>query len=281
MNRTSFKGLGSLKHLLLSWNRICTVDYHLLEDLPLLKTLDLSGNVIQQTNADIVGPYVNLRSINLGRNIIENITQNAFFVAFLPGLRSLYLSYNKIQSFDVNPSDFNTSLEILDLQINYLENIFQITFIQAVLPRLKVLKLSNGLIKETDLGLLFHSGIILETLWLQGNRIKQIPRCIFDKIIQVPNVNLGYNMITIQYSITNKSCSHTSQDEGVHCLQNRHSGLYLQSNRIGFLNKGLFVSSSKFKSLHLDNNDIKEIETGCFCGLSCLEDLNLDDNEVG
>lgn len=167
-----FATYNALKYLDISHSKL-----HKIADftfsLPLLSEIDLSANELISLSANIFNGAVNLRTINLSRNMISIVEPETFIN--LRSLEDLNLSHNHLtnNSFDrsgidwIDGMDSLTSLDLSYNQLAYFDFMPYQTF--AGLANLEVLNLRSNRI-TIDYGA-FSSNHHLKTLDLSYNNM--------------------------------------------------------------------------------------------------------------
>uniref|UniRef100_A0A1I7XKR4 Ig-like domain-containing protein n=1 Tax=Heterorhabditis bacteriophora TaxID=37862 RepID=A0A1I7XKR4_HETBA len=109
------KGLAYLETLILSENKIRSVDENILDTLPLLRRLSLARNRLRSVVA-LAGQPSRIISLDLRHNEIQHIDAQAF--SLLPQLIQLDVAHNKLQSLPQNLFARNENLAALKLHRN-------------------------------------------------------------------------------------------------------------------------------------------------------------------
>uniref|UniRef100_A0A3Q1IWS2 LRRCT domain-containing protein n=1 Tax=Anabas testudineus TaxID=64144 RepID=A0A3Q1IWS2_ANATE len=159
----SFKGLWSLKILLMFNNSIQTLQPEFLEKL------DLSFNRLRWLPQDFSQGLVSLLELQLGHNLLQHLDSAS--LGDFENLRKLDLSYNRIQAIDVRAFNSLSRLSLLNLEGNRL-NVLK----DGLLSRqqsMKVLLLSHNNISKIETEALTPLRS-LTLLSLRGNRLEHI-----------------------------------------------------------------------------------------------------------
>uniref|UniRef100_UPI003AAC9C14 podocan n=1 Tax=Centroberyx gerrardi TaxID=166262 RepID=UPI003AAC9C14 len=231
----AFEGVPALKRLYLDRNLLESVPTDLpasLEELrldnnplsmmseaawarcPGLLVLSLSnnslGNGSESLPSAVLAPLGNLRTLNLDGNQLASVPLG------LPlSIKELYLRGNLIQRFRGGAFNGTSELVVLDLSANRLTN--------------------KGLLRESLL-----NATHLESLNLEGNRLKQVPR------------HLPLSLKTLN----------------------------LEGNLISSINKATFLTLSNLEHLGLARNKIFRVAPGAFRTLPVLHQLDLCHNTL-
>lgn len=139
MNRIDenlFKGLSSLKELILEANQIEEIHPNAFQDLTNLETLYLSRNKLTRIDENIFKGLSNLYLLIVNNNEINEIDEFAF--SDLSNLGRLDLSHNMIEQLGSNVFRNLTKLQFLTLHNNQLFSIDSKTF-KYVRPKLILL----------------------------------------------------------------------------------------------------------------------------------------------
>ena len=174
--------------------------------LPLLDTLNLSGNILDlQVNSTSIEPKTTIPSL---RTLVLNgcgVTwpQALTLALYFPNLQALHLCGNNLSTLGGHPPDVNgsyttmcSSLEILDLEDNKLSSWLDISATLQHIPKLNSLLLSGNLLTEVHAPS-EQSFSTLEHLMLGNNRLNDWH--VADSLDQFPSlidVRLSDNPIT-------------------------------------------------------------------------------------
>lgn len=132
-------GLGNLKELFLSWNKLKFIDPFSFKHTPALTSLHLENNKIDKIERI---DLKNLQNLCLSGNEIVDLPDEDFNENFKK-LEQLDLSNNFIVSLKEASFRFCLNLTLLDLNANRIESIDESTFDSLV--HLKSLKMSSTL----------------------------------------------------------------------------------------------------------------------------------------
>uniref|UniRef100_A0A8C9YU69 Wu:fc23c09 n=1 Tax=Sander lucioperca TaxID=283035 RepID=A0A8C9YU69_SANLU len=152
------------RYILLMNNHINSIQLDLLNEYV---SMDLSNNSLGNGSESlpnaVLSPLCNLRTLNLDHNQLISVPLG------LPlSIKELYLKGNLIEHFRGGAFNGVSELLLLDLSANRLTN--------------------KGLLKES-----LHNATHLESLNLEGNRLKQVPRHL---PLSLKTLNLEGNLIT-------------------------------------------------------------------------------------
>ncbi|OWR47539.1 18 wheeler precursor [Danaus plexippus plexippus] len=281
----AFKGLGSLRVLNISHNRLHTLPeglfayarelreiylndnsifelargiFHRLEQLIVL---DLSSNQLTSNHIDdgtFLG-LIRLIVLNLSNNALTRIDGKTFKDLFV--LQILNLKNNSIGYIEENAFLPLYNLHTLNLAENRLhtvdENLFNGLFV------LSKLTLNNNLLVNIDRKA-FKNCSDLKELDLSSNQLIEIPDALWE-LPFLKTLDLGENQIS---DFKNGSFKNLNQ----------LTGLRLIDNQIGNLSAGMFWDLPSLQVLNIAKNKIQSIERGTFSRNSQLEAIRLDGN---
>ncbi|CEP02218.1 hypothetical protein PBRA_002483 [Plasmodiophora brassicae] len=236
-----------------------------------LEILDASNNEIGELPDSFGGvTMASLRSLNLSRNAIEQLTEA---ISDLAALESLDVSCNRLAAL---PQFLPANLKLLDVSHNRL------TRLPDVLPPpLLVLKATHNSLSEIGESSL-QSCPLLKTLWLTNNSLDALPlsvgyltdltefRCTSNRLQSLPkevaqlrhlsSISLSNNMLHGSVSVPEAAVD-----------------LNLQFNHLKHLDFCLIAT--KLVSLDVSNNSIVEVPSS-IGRLGCLKVLNLKCNDL-
>ncbi|XP_004572578.1 uncharacterized protein LOC101477456 isoform X2 [Maylandia zebra] len=165
----AFKGLWSLRVLVLTNSQIEEIQPQAFFSLSFLEKLDLSWNKLKTLPVDFSSSLPALKELRLEHNILHYLS--GYSLEFLDNMEKLDLSYNKLVS--VGPGVFRGLSRLRQL---YLHN-NKLTVVQHgsldMLPGLEVLQLSNNNISQIDTDALapLYSLAVLD---LEGNNLHNL-----------------------------------------------------------------------------------------------------------
>ncbi|KAJ0016159.1 hypothetical protein NQD34_014449 [Periophthalmus magnuspinnatus] len=165
----SFRGLWSLKILLISNNSIHSLQPQSLSSLEFLERLDLSYNRLKRLPPDFSHKLLSLKELRLDHNFLRLLDPTS--LQDLENLRKLDLSYNQIISLDVQLFHSLSHLNYLSLEGNKLN-----TLIDDLLSRqqnLQILHLGHNNITVIE-NQAFTPLRSLTLLSLHGNQLVHI-----------------------------------------------------------------------------------------------------------
>ncbi|XP_059059592.1 toll-like receptor 7 [Achroia grisella] len=273
------------------------------------QNLDLSNNKLLRVKTITLDTCkFPLESLNLSRNCIYNISQDAF--KSFDALLVLDLSYNKLSDVDFNISHFH-KLEYLNISHNEIKKISK--FIFRALTSLKTLDFSQNIITEIEEHS-FDDLSMLETLYLNNNVITiGLSSYVFQKLVALTQLDITYtrsntyenNTFSGMSSLKVLNSSHGElsilaygafQNTGsLEVLDLSHNileyfiidttsiisvnKLYLNNNKIRTISKQTFYNMVNIDTLFLQNNNIMNLHPSSFNVLTKLLHVNLENNK--
>ncbi|KAF0287755.1 Toll-like receptor 6 [Amphibalanus amphitrite] len=260
-----FEDMQELEALDISGNNMWSLQPGLLQKLPLLKVLNVSGNHLQQMSAlRETGVGSGLQVLDLSNNGLTEVGTSDFreFV----NLKELWLSSNSLSVLQDGWLTGLSRLERLDISQNQL----------ATLPAL--------MLNETK---------ALKAVMVQGNNITVLPPGLLADLPQLQTINMSGNSLSAQWirkdtfagllrlivlDLSGNVLDSLSPDvfEDLSSLQ----VLDLSNNQLETMPAGLFTSLSNLHTLTLSGNSLSRLEPGFLAGLHVLSRLSLDNNRL-
>lgn len=161
----ALKNCTNLQDLHLNGNKLVQVP-DVINNVPLLKTLDLGENHIDTITNETFSEMKQIYGLRLTENNIGNITKGVF--EKMTSLKILNLSRNKIQKVSPGSFDNNINLQAIRLDGNHLTDIEELF---AKLPSLVWLNISDNQLKWFDYALI-PTG--LQWLDIHANQIEEL-----------------------------------------------------------------------------------------------------------
>ncbi|KFU88870.1 Relaxin receptor 1, partial [Chaetura pelagica] len=225
--------------------------------------MDLKKNKIRSLLDNQFARYRSLRKLFLQNNKIRVISPKAF--AGLSQLKMLFLSHNRITQLKPWVFEELHRLEWLMLDNNKIAQIVPTAF--AGLNSLYFLYLLNNSLSRLPNASLCAQMPKLSWLELEGNRIRAVPRAVFQECQEFTVLILRRNKLRwIQ--------------EGTFSRLNRLMELDLSSNSLDQLPSSLFTGLAELQQLNISYNPLKEIFPGQFESLPRLRSLSLEGLEI-
>lgn len=241
ITRNTFNGLGNLKELNISWNRLSSIQNDAFQMLHNLEELDLSANEINELNENTFNGLNNLKVLKLYSNRIDKIDENSFDC--LDKLEKLHIGKQRLKELNANVFNKLCNLKELSLRENMLSSIDNLF---NNLYSLKRLNLQNNNINFIDLKT-FNNLTNLKLLNLSSNQMGLINGELFVKLVNLKTLILADNKIKVI------NCNSL-------CGLNNLIDLDLSGNLISSIDQDVFQDLIKLEKLWLNNNDINKLE---------------------
>ncbi|KAH8402381.1 hypothetical protein KR009_011795 [Drosophila setifemur] len=232
-----FKNCSDLKELDLSSNQLNEVP-RALQDLAMLRTLDLGENQIRTFDNQSFRNLHQLTGLRLIDNQIGNITVGMF--QDLPRLSVLNLAKNRIQSIERGSFDKNFELEAIRLDRNFLSDI---NGVFATLVSLLWLNLSENHLVWFDYAFIPSN---LKWLDIHGNYIEALGNYYkLQEEIRVKTLDASHNRIT---------------EIGPMSIPNTIELLFINNNLIGNVQPNAFVDKANLARVDLYANQLSKLQ---------------------
>ncbi|XP_053963597.1 toll-like receptor 7 [Anastrepha ludens] len=232
-----FKNCSDLKELDLSSNQLNEVP-RALQDLAMLRTLDLGENQIRTFDNQSFKNLHQLTGLRLIDNQIGNITVGMF--ADLPRLSVLNLAKNRIQSIERGAFDKNFELEAIRLDRNFLSDI---NGVFATLVSLLWLNLSENHLVWFDYAFIPSN---LKWLDIHGNYIEALGNYYkLQEEIRVKTLDASHNRIT---------------EIGAMSIPNTIELLFINNNLINTVHPNSFVDKVNLARVDLYANAMSKLQ---------------------
>ena len=240
-----FNGLSSLTGLSLGENRLTTLPEGIFTGLSSLERLAMAGNALSSLPEGVFGELSRLTWLDLGSNALTALPERIF--SGLGSLETLWMNGNSLT--ELPEAVFRDLSRLVDLNLGFNsltalpEGVFDgLSALQALgLHQNSLMELPRGLFVE--LSGTPRQPARLDSLWLQGNRLRTLPEDVF---------------------------------RGLGNLR----ALLLNRNSLVALPEGVFRGLSHLQVLLLSDNSIASLPEEIFQGLSRLEELRLDGNRL-
>jgi len=253
---STFSGLSGLRYLRLDDNHISTVDSRAFDTLDRLMYLVLRGNQLGAESRRFhfssgLLSYVDLSDCGLER-----------FPAGLPGsVRYLQLRHNRLQTLSVDDLvDVAAELNILVLDENHLEHIDNDAF--RMTSNLQQLWLNGNRLRSVPRSL----PIILQRLFIDSNQLESLTVKDFP-----PPASGVWQLKTL--SAMSNNISFVGGDALANLFQ--LTSLDLAANRIRKLYPDTFAGNMRLRVLTLSKNPLEEFGARCMKGLDELQTLSV------
>jgi len=198
MPMASLQIMKLLTRLDLSGN--CISSIHTLPSLPDLEYLDLSRNAITILAAGVTQPLPHLKTLLLSGNLMESSTLSHYNLQHLSYLETLDISQNRIAGWLEQPALdlFPPNLKTLDMSFNRVEGIRGNTF--RSLSALKTLNLQGNMIEEIK-DLAFLGLLSLTSLDLSHNSILTLGDESLTGLPSLESLSLSHNHLQVVSSL--------------------------------------------------------------------------------
>ncbi|EDW74921.2 uncharacterized protein Dwil_GK15934 [Drosophila willistoni] len=272
------------KYINLTFNRIRNVEFSLPFYMK-LEILDLSQNIIETLGSKNFEYQSVLRTLNLSRNLVSSLNKHAF--KGLTNLMVLDLSYNRIET--VHPTAFGdlASLVDLDLTNNNIVSLEDNCF--KGLLTLEILVFRNNRLLDVPASNLWHlhnlksldmSDNLVEfvrndsfeglkellALSMRGNVMNELDPSAFEGLISLKHLDLADNNLTMVPTQQLAKLSNLTY-------------LNLGGNRFAHLPAVAFLNLFHLRELHLSRLDyLQRIDSRAFVDNSHLQTLHLNYN---
>uniref|UniRef100_A0A0A1XH20 Protein toll n=1 Tax=Zeugodacus cucurbitae TaxID=28588 RepID=A0A0A1XH20_ZEUCU len=232
-----FKNCSDLKELDLSSNQLNEVP-RALQDLAMLRTLDLGENQIRTFDNQSFKNLHQLTGLRLIDNQIGNISVGMF--ADLPRLSVLNLAKNRIQSIERGAFDKNFELEAIRLDRNFLSDI---NGVFATLVSLLWLNLSENHLVWFDYAFIPSN---LKWLDIHGNYIEALGNYYkLQEEIRVKTLDASHNRIT---------------EIGAMSIPNTIELLFINNNLVSTVHPNAFVDKVNLARVDLYANALSKLQ---------------------
>ena len=264
-----FNGLSSLTGLSLGENRLTTLPEGIFTGLSSLERLEMAGNALSSLPEGVFGELSRLTWLDLGSNALTALPEGIF--SGLANLETLWMNGNSLTELPEAVFQDLSRLVDLNLGFNSLTALPEGVF--DGLSALQALKLHENSFMELPRGLFVElSGTPrqparLDSLWLQGNRLRTLPQDAFQGLGNLRALLLNRNSLVALPEGVFRGLSHLQM-------------LLLSDNSIASLPEGIFQGLSSLERLQLDHNRLTGLPGTVFSGLSYLEQLDLSANSL-
>ena len=282
--------LSFIQHLsLTSCKPIPTPFHDLLQNLSHLAYLNLRNNDMKYLPDNFLDDQLNLKTLILDQNKLENITGKIF--RSLQQLKRLQLGLNRIKLVEIGAFSNLKVLVQLNLQNNLLyelpSNIFD------SLANLKFMDLSQNNLLTLEKNI-FKFNTNLTELYIRKNSFELLPSGLFSHNQKLRDLSLQSNtkLSTIPLDIFGNllllknldlsSCRFNESSFDGRTFENltQLTTLNLARNQIRKLNPDWFAGLANLKSLDISSNQLISIEDNIFRGLPVLSTLKLNGNNI-
>ncbi|XP_001374176.3 transforming growth factor beta activator LRRC33 [Monodelphis domestica] len=293
IDRNTFQGSSSLHTLTLS-NNFLSVNYTesgaALRSLPILRKLDLSGNLLTEDMvAEMLLNLSSLESLSLARNVIMRLDDSAF--QSLERLQELDLQKNYIFEIESGTFDHLKWLRRLNLAFNHLPCIvnFDLTQLQTLNVSYNILEWfiadSGGAAFELETLDLSHNQLLFFPFLPQQNRLHTL--LLMDNQMgfyrDLYNASSPQEMVVhfllIDGNVTNVTTVNLWEDFSLSDLSALHF-LDLSQNQFRYLPDGFLRNMTSLSHLNLNQNCLQTFHIQKDNPPNSLSDLNLSQNQL-
>lgn len=289
-----FNDLLEIPHLImpklmilnLAMNQFTSIgnNVYVFADLPSIRHLNLSANMINYLPSDIFAYNSLLEVIDLRNNLIDKMEKEIFVNN---SMTSIILSSNRIKELSINAFSNLSRLTLLDLSDNQISTIKHGSFND--LPSLKVLHLQHNQLTSFK-GDFFTTKTRIEEINLCNNEITYLYPNSFIihrqlKVIRLCNNRIAYFATDILKNLKYLQKIDLSNNK-LHSLDSADYSnmislkfLNLANNQINFIGGNTFANSTLLQEINLSNNKIHSLERGTFKGIARLQ-LDLSNNQL-
>ncbi|KAH8293544.1 hypothetical protein KR054_001394, partial [Drosophila jambulina] len=258
----------------------------LLDALPSLRYLDMSGNLLSELPYGALRGHGTLEQLHLNHNQLRLIERDALMA--MPALRELRMRNNSLSSDLPLPFWNLPGLKGLDLAQNQFTRVD--SQLLAGLPSLRRLDLSENGLSELAPNSFRHNPL-LETLNISSNELSKIHSSTLLHLERLFEVDASYNQlkavigglprIVERISLKGNQISALPAAASKDLQLPNLRMLDLSQNRIEQLPRHGFQGAAELRVLSLAQNDIRQLEDTSFIGIQRLELLHLQENQLG
>ncbi|XP_076435821.1 uncharacterized protein LOC143275527 [Babylonia areolata] len=263
----AFQSLTGLDTLLMNDNYLREVSDDMFMGLVVLKRLDLSRNRLVELISRSFLPLKNLEVLNLAWNEIEHVEDDAFVGLYR--LQTLLLTGNRLMA--VNGNQFRPLYSLMNLMLDNCS--IQVVEFHTFSPLTRLTRLS--LAHNSRLSFLLAEAFVsdsrtmLNVLSLRGTGLREVPVAALKTLTQLKNLDLSQTLIPV---IRNDSFAHLDS------LVNLTLDALPKLHKV---DEEAFSGLSSLRYLTVSNNKLlSNISDGAFRNLSSLAYLDLANNNV-
>lgn len=307
-NISSFETLNNFPSvqteiLILDYNNLQDVSW--IKNLPNLKDIRLSNNLLTDLNVSDFSALTKLKYLNVSRNNIKTLPKGLFGNRNV--IQSLDFSYNELDNIDALSGNFG-KLKKLYLHGNKLKHIDPVD--ENILPNLEILKASYNEITLREKNYNFKAFPKLQSIELDNNKIGSlnhyfmkfsnvrrivlshneivtIPTVSFAKNFKLQELYLGSNKLkkqlhfwfnadVIKLDLSNNEL----EDFTGYSLCDKFQYIDLSNNKLRTIKPEMFRLLKNLTSLNLHNNGINFISQHAFESSGNLKYLNISSNDI-
>lgn len=236
IHAAAFHNCSSLQDLNLNGNAF-TESPTALQNLTLLKTVDLGENNIEQLESPRLIGLPNLYGLRVTGNRVVNISKKA--LEELASLKVLNLARNQIQSVEPGAFDTNTNLQAVRLDANYLTDISNLF---ADSPNLIFLNISDNHLTWFDYALIPPQ---LQWLDIHKNGVTELSNYYQRNDLRLQTLDASFNRITRLASAN---------------IPDSMENLFLNDNLVGHVEPHTFYKKSNLSRVDIFANQIESMD---------------------
>ncbi|CAB3375491.1 Hypothetical predicted protein [Cloeon dipterum] len=238
LHADSLRNCTALQDLNLNGNLLIHIP-PALQDMRLLRTVDLGENAIEQLDKPAFKGMDNLYGLRLIGNQISSLTRRSF--TDLPALQILNLARNKISKIEPGTFDANSNLQAVRLDANLLTDVSNLF---SKLPALVWLNISDNQLARFDYSLVPQG---LQWLDLHKNHIKEIgdSKSWSAGPLKLQTLDVSYNLLT---------------RVGQHSMPDSVELVFLNDNQINTVDVHTFVNKPNLTRVDLYANQIVNMD---------------------
>ncbi|KAL7671555.1 hypothetical protein ACOME3_006449 [Neoechinorhynchus agilis] len=256
----AFKEFMRILRLSLSFNNISVIPTQFPKQLPLLRILRLSNNILTSESINVISRLRYLKVLDLNNNLIEHLSAQDYSAFY--NLEELYIVGNPIKSVDKMESFKNLRY----LHITYLANVTDLLSHKDQYSRLYEFIITDGSAKAFDTNLLVAAPR-LENLEITRNQLKSIPPGNLQTKENIKKFSLVFNQIKFI-------------DENDFDYWTSLTILRLPHNKINGFHKNAFSKLTGLRDIFLDHNLITTINSDSFRNNRLLEIFSISYNQL-
>ncbi|KAL7671507.1 hypothetical protein ACOME3_006403 [Neoechinorhynchus agilis] len=256
----AFEEFKRLVRLSLSFNNISVIPAQFPQQLPLLRILRLSNNILTSESINVISRLRYLKVLDLSYNLIEHLSAQDYSSFY--NLEELYIVGNPIKSVDKMESFKNLRY----LHITYLANVTDLLRNKDQYSRLYEFIVTDGSATAFDTNLL-AAAPRLENLEITRNQLKSIPPGNLQTKENIKKFSLTFNQIKFI-------------DENDFDYWTSLTILHLQDNKIKGFHKNAFSKLTNLRDIFLDHNLITTINSDSLRNNRLLEIFSISYNQL-
>ncbi|KAK6623543.1 hypothetical protein RUM43_009395 [Polyplax serrata] len=249
----------NIEYLRLNKNQIILLPNEM--DLPALRLLDLSGNLLRVVYKNTFRTMTRLQWLYLNDNSLDNVEAGA--MSGLSKLELLNIRNNRLRMFDDRWLENSKELTEINAHGNLIEGL-STDFLKNS-PNLKVLQLSNNKIADIK-PRTFSNARQLQELNLANNLLNQFPEA-FQNLHELKFLDVSFNNIRSMQPFALQSLPSLRE-------------LRMSNNRLDEIPPNTFKDLLNLEFLDLNDNMVEIVSSGAFHSLPSLIAIRLSKNKL-